>query len=376
MLPLQAFASETQYDIIFPFSEPYVNENQGYIVYECKDSNGNYSYYLYYITCFPVDYSNESSNSPVSTPMFTVLAPTVSGDTTIFNVAVRMDSQFSYFAQGTFYYTSGRPFYQDPVYQASGGLLVNISYGIPSKYTLTNYYCKGPWQTQGGIVPFDPTLKVGFLGDDSNYYNQLQEIITNLSTLHSDNLDLINKFVSVINALSTLHNDNVEQTSKLAELIKLLIENNSDNEHMLLKLADLLADTNSLVDITDSILTYCKIYLPNIEEVLWYIDNELFTVIEKLDKIIDLLQPDTEVNVSTLDPSNFNEYNKAEQSLLDNSNVDVSGALNVEIDQNALLFIWPLAERVLNTHPQVIGLVFTMLSISLVALILGRRGGA
>lgn len=376
MLPLQAFATETQYDIIFPFSEPYVNENQGYIVYECRDSNGNYFYYLYYVTCFPVDYATEASNAPVSTPLFTVLAPTVSSNSTTFNVAVRMDSQYSYFAQGTFFYTSGQPYYQDPVYQSSGGLLVNLSYGIPSKQTLTNYYCKGPWQTQGGIVPFDPTLKVGFLGDDSNYYNQLQDIITKLSTLHSDNLDLINKFVSVINALSTLHTDNVEQTSKLAELITLLIENNSDNEQMLIKLADLLADTNSLVDITDSILTYCKIYLPNIEEVLWYIDTELLTVIEKLDKIIDLLQPDTEVNVSTLDPSNFNEYNKAEQSLLDSSNVDVSGAMNVEIDQNALLFIWPLAERVLNTHPQVIGLVFTMLSISLVALILGRRGGA
>lgn len=351
LIPLSSYAAETDYDVIFPFAEPYVNENQGYIVYECKDSNGNYSYYLYYITCFPVDYAKESSNAPVSTPMFTVLAPSVSSNLTTFNVAVRMDSQYSYFAQGTFYYTSGQPFYQDPIYQSSGGLLVNITYGIPSKQTLTNYYCRGPWQTQGGVVPFDPTLKVGFLGDDSNYYNQLQQIITNLATLHSDNIEQVNKLVNIINSLVQLHSDNVDQLNKLIEILTV------DNK------------INSILN---------RIYEYLIEEqsfVLTDIDFLLMDTNTKLDTIIDLLQPDTDVNVSKVDPSNFNEYNKAEQSLLDNNNVDVSSALKVEVDQNALLYIWPLAEEVLNTHPQVIGLVFTILSISIVALVLGRKGG-
>lgn len=373
MFPPSAFAVD--YDVVFPFAEPYVNENQGYIVYECKDADGNYRYYLYYITCFPVDYASESSNAPVSTPIFTVLAPNVSRDLSVFNVAVRMDSQYSYFAQGTFYYTSGQPFYQDPIYQSSGGLLVNISYGIPSAVTLTNYYCRGPWQTQGGVVPFDPTLKVGFNGDDSNYYSQLQEIITKLSTLHSDNVDVVNKFVEAINNLSTLHADNVEQLSKLAEVINLLVQNNSDNVQMLEKLAEILSDTSSIETITSNLLYTLRLYFPQFLDVLYYIDDELLTCIDKLNKIIDLLQPDTEVNVSKVDSSNFNEYNKAEQSLLDTSNVDVSGAMNVEINQQALLYIWPLLENCLNTNPKVIGLTFTILAISLVALILGRKGG-
>ena len=92
-----------------------------------------------------------------------------------------------------------------------------------------------------------------------------------------------------------------------------------------------------------------------------------------LKNIRDYLKETVSHNLTSPDTSNMDGYIDTENSLLDNSNVDLSDVVKVEVNQNALTVIWDLVQGVFDQSGKVFGMVLTVLSLGLVAMVLGRK---
>ena len=142
-----------------------------------------------------------------------------------------------------------------------------------------------------------------------------------------------------------------------------------------------------MVDIK-AVLSEMNIVLANIDSEVELINSRVYSIMsyirrdivpdveeirERLNAILDLLNQNVSNNLTSPDTSDLDGYLDAENSLLNNSNVDVSDVVKVEVNQNALTVIWDLVQGVFDQSGKVFGMVLTVLSLGLVAMVLGRK---
>lgn len=184
--------------------------------------------------------------------------------------------------------------------------------------------------------------------NSSNYTSLLLDIISDLTLLHEDNVDQVDKLVEIINGVVQLHSDNLE---------------------ILEEFATLLSDTAYIKDVLDLI---CNYLYDDLNFMLWELDFQLMDINTRLDTIIEILRSSGESNLTSPDSSNVDDYYEIEQGLINRTDVDVSNVVNVQIDQNAMSFTWNLLDTIMNSNGKVFGMTLTVLSLGIIALILGR----
>lgn len=185
---------------------------------------------------------------------------------------------------------------------------------------------------------------------DTNYTSQLDDIISNLNSLDTSLESFYTDFKTVLNQLQGT-------TVAILRNLETIVQNTDEVEGLLSDVFDILSNMyGSLLNI--------EYYVP-------YIYEELSAVNAKLQQIINLLKVEAP-STTKYDNSDLDNYYDAENGLLQNSDVDVGSAVQVEINQNALTVIWDFVERALNSHGKVFGMVLTILSLGIIALILGR----
>lgn len=146
----------------------------------------------------------------------------------------------------------------------------------------------------------------------------------------------------------------------------------------------MLNDLDALVQNTDEIeskldglatlLTNIENWVYYIYEYTLYIYDELLTVNTKLQQILDILnvQGENGEKLTQPDNSDMDNYYDIENGLISGDTSDVGGAVDVQINQNAMSTIWDIVERAVNSNPKVFGMIITILSLGIIALILGR----
>lgn len=186
---------------------------------------------------------------------------------------------------------------------------------------------------------------------DSDYTSQLDDIISSLNSLDTSLDSFHSDFTTVLNQLSGT-------VIAVLRNLETIVQNTDEVEGLLSDVFDILSSMyGSLLNI--------EYYVP-------YIYEELSGINTKLQQILNILKAEGEAEFSEPDTSGLNGYYDSENSLLNDDNVDVSGAIDVQINQQAMSTIWDLVDRFLNVNPKVIGAVITVLSLGILALILGR----
>ncbi len=257
-----------------------------------------------------------------------------------------------------------------------------------------NIYGSYAQLTSDMINTYIPEFSVTY-GDDtslSDVSSTLTEINNNLLQLHSDNL-IFKEDVEYIQSQLTqyfelLHSDNVSINNSIMDAIVWLdfisdqLNDFSDRVH-----TDLEASRLLLVDIK-SVLSEMNIVLANIDSTTSTINQRVYAIYQNLQRhiipdleevraniksILNLLNQSVSNNLTSPDTSDMDGYIDTENSLLDNSNVNVSDVVQVEVNQNALTFIWSLVQQIFDSNGKVFGMVLTVLSLGLVAMVLGRK---
>lgn len=146
-----------------------------------------------------------------------------------------------------------------------------------------------------------------------------------------------------------------------------------------------LDDLDSLVENTDEIEGILKdevvTYLESMDNWLLNINDwtmlsymELYEIHSIIDKILQALTAEGENGEKLTQPDNsdMDNYYDMENGLIGGDSCDVNGAVQVQINKNAMSTIWDLVDRAINSNSKVFGMIITVLSLGIIALILGR----
>lgn len=319
------FVSAADYNFVFNISEPVVDNWTGYVIQ--PRSNYNYSSIsadLYFWVISPLgDYS--------------LSFPTVN----YFYTGSSVVLQFSSSASDESYFCT---IYQTTHYDnGSGAVTVRDSFVINNSVTREFTINKGNydifWRPQfKNIVSPDeswPTSGSSYSitwGDDVAFYNELIEVN--------------NKLTDLINGLD-LTNEQLEQTySLLSEYLKKIFGS---------------------LDTIDWTLTEFYDYF------YWYAAAVEFDVHKILTLLETLVNGTEEFTESSTLSDEQNELNRVEDELLNNEDAsDAQNSINVDINENAMGYVWNLITQFLQSNPKVFGLVISVLSLGIIALILNR----
>lgn len=351
-----------------PSDKPTVTGNSGYIemLFEDKYSGWRYVHVYSWFFSPTVDSSSDYYNySEVIKPSLTLSSD---GVAFVFDLPDNITGNLCLTS------VDSEGWYQLASYDIPDGGTISFDF-FPSGRALVGHHCYGALEYINYKSYANPLNFVVNYSSDAVITHQLNGLLATLkslsSSIDSNNTQLQTKLDSIIIAFSSLdssldsfHDDYI---SKMTELF--------------LYLDDYLDYFETLIENTDEVEPFLSImvdYLANIQmycEEIWYmtvyINEELISINSKLQQIIDLLKVEPP-STTKYDNSDLDNYYDAENGLLQNSDVDVGSAVQVEINQNALTVIWDFVERALNSHGKVFGMVLTILSLGIIALILGR----
>ncbi len=216
-----------------------------------------------------------------------------------------------------------------------------ISYSDAPSFTL-NY---------GNVDFYSPV----FLGCNFSAYNSSDYIYSTdyYNIVWGDDRALYEELLDVSDKISDLINGLDLTNEQLTDLYTLL------NDY----LSKINKNTNSLVSLLDQF--YYEWY-----QWTWTEQEFYDRIIELLEQLIEGTEEFTES--STLSDEQ-NELNRVEDELLNNEAAsDAQEDIKVEVNENALSFIWDFISRFFNANPKLMGLVVSILSLGIIALILNR----
>lgn len=360
--PLFAFADEVpSYNI--PFSQPQVTEDSGYIEVLFERPSDGYRYIRLFQ--WQTTVASDWTELDIPVPLFL----TINKNGYI---------QFKFEANPESIYYSVISIY-DSRLQTDGHFNVwqNLSdEGIVNRYldyddnvVSFNIYGSYAQLSSNMTDSYLPKFTVTYGSDTSmtDIFNRLVDISEKLLQLHNDNVLLrsdleyisgqLNSFYEQMKSDFDLANKNIYNIANYLYTIISQLNAFSDRIH---------SDLISVYTALDFLLQDFRSIMPYYE----WIDQDLLEILDRLDRLLEM---QGNVEQTTVDNSNIDNALDIENSLLDNSNVDVSDVVNVEVNQNALTVIWDLVEKFLNSNGKVFGMVLTVLSLGLVAMILGRK---
>lgn len=405
MCPISAFAVSTVYAM--PFSQPTVTPYSGYIECLWKSSSSS----SYFVSVHTWNYTPLNNDDRVSDDNFPAISLTRNSSSLKLTLSRYYDNSGRYsFSDMTS---------QDFVYYSS---LVNDAYPTRetlfsfSGYSLAGVHIYGSYDEFNDLNSYsDADFTVSYSSDsstihllfelissvdslatvlnDPDYTQQLNSIITALNNIdYSDELYSIEQSLGDItdfnaglgqmltanlSRLVTLGNNMLDELKKISGNTETIVSSLEVLSSCLDSMLDKLDDINQgLVDIFQFLETWI-IDIDNWLSELYWIEldsnSKLYEIKDTLDAILNLLNKYSDVTFPSRDNSDLSEYFDIEHSLLDDSNIDVSEVFgDVTLNSNALQVIFGTFDDILNVHPKIIGFVILILSLGLVALILGR----
>lgn len=318
-------AVDSNYTFNFLVPNPAINFD-GYVIVPIKLSNGD-------ITADMFFWEISSSHTIDGTDVSTI------GDLQVNVIVENSNIHFEFLtsdSNSTFIVT----LYQS---RANGTLPIQ-------KHTTSFVSSSSPFQPSlGGVTYYKCTDFSGVLRLTNNTRNTIS-----YDTSFSDNNAELNELIKVnehfVSMLSKQDYTN-EQLASLLEQFNYLLE--------------------SVYNIDYFVFTFVDEYWRQ------FADNDFpqhtYAITSRLDKIYQLLNKKGETEQTTVDSSKVDEYLDIEQSLLHND--EAESALNefdISIDGQAYSFIWDFITDCFNSHPEVFGLVITILTLGIIALILNR----
>lgn len=256
-----------------------------------------------------------------------------------------------------------------------------ISFNIYGNYTnLTSNLVSG----------YLPKFTVTY-GDDtslSDVSSSLTEINNTLVQIHNDNLATLDEISAIQDGLTRylelLHQDfgviedSLTEANVWLDFISDQLNDFSDRIHndlsnILTGINQVNAKLEEVKTKLDSISNYLRLQWMLMDKYYAQYKTHLANIQYYISQIKDALLDGPDSNLTSPDTSNMDGYIDTENSLLDNSNVDVSDVVQVEVNQNALSFIWSLVQKIFDSNGKVFGMVLTVLSLGLVAMVLGRK---
>lgn len=243
-----------------------------------------------------------------------------------------------------------------------------------SSYALIGFHCYGPRNHLTSTGPLE-TFLVSY-SSDAVVTHQLNAVIANFKTLldlvddeiYSDELQTIIDNLTSLD--SSVSNFEAEYKSQMTKLFGYLDSFLSDLDSIIENTDEIESKLDDLWDLLFNIYNSVS----NIEYYMPYVYGELIDINSKLQKIIDALNSkgSNEEKLTQPDNSDMDNYYDIENGLISGDTNDVGGAVNVQINQNAMATIWDFVERAVNSNPKVFGMIITILSLGIIALILGR----
>lgn len=230
--------------------------------------------------------------------------------------------------------------------------LTNTSYYPNAVLSRCNYF-SGCHVTNfaSGIANFTYTC---IFGSDVSFYEKLTSINSN-----------------IVLAISKLDRIDSDLNSVLSHFVNLLAKVDYTNEQLdeiVLKFSELLEVSYSIQSsLDDFIYVYFDTFMYQT-----FPDN-MNEIISRLDALLRQLNKQGDLEQTTVDTSNIDNYVDIEQSLVNND--EAESAINdfdVSISGKAYSFIWDLITRIFNSHSEVFGLVIAILTLGFIALLLNR----
>lgn len=266
---------------------------------------------------------------------------------------------------------------QDPI--------VNVNFTSPTTYTLSFHYLGSdpigvyvneistqyPRSNVGtfSVINYDDSLSISYGHPYNTYmYPQLYSGITQIT---SDS-NYLSRFPLNSYRVIWSNNDTFSQLSSiLNHFDSLLDKTDYTNEQleMLLEQFESLLETVNNIDFS---LNEFVFYYWN-EFTITDLPSHFYGIYSRLDKIYNLLNKKGEVEQTTVNSDNFNEFNNLEQGLINNEDANSAiGSFDVSIDGESYSFIWSIITEFFTSHSAVIGLVIALLTLGFIALILNR----
>lgn len=357
--PSFAFAAQTCY---IPFSQPQLTDNSGYIEVLFEEADGDR-----YIRLFQWQTTVASDWTELDLPVPLFLTINRNG---YIQFQFEANPESIYYSVITIY----DPYYDSEVHfnvwqNLSDEGKVNRYLDYDDNIVSFNIYGSYAKLSSNMTNSHMPAFNVTYGSDTTmtDIFNKLVDISEKLLQLHNDNVLLrgdleyisqqLNSFYEKVSSDFDLANHNLSNIVLRLERIIEQLDAFSDRVH---------SDLISVYTVLDFLLQDFRSIMPYYE----WIDMDLLEIIDRLDRLLEM---QGNVEQTTVDNSNIDNALDIENSLLDNSNVDVSDVVNVEVNQNAMTVIWELVEKFLNSHGKVFGMVLTVLSLGLVAMVLGRK---
>ena len=328
-----SFSASAYVDFVYNFNieEPCSDSLSGYVIQPFMDSDRSTIAYIYFWTITPNN-SNTSTEVPVSSYTYNSSSKTA---TLSFSTGNQTDSYLVSLWVSTSSNSNVRLIESK-----------NISYSSVLSFTIR------PGSFDYFLTPKFKNLSLGDTlptGRTETYYYTFNTG----SVIYYELINTYNKLIEVCYSLD-LSND------KLTELIELL--------------NDILADTDNISKKMNSIYNYLSITLDqDIKQMLgwesWFesFDYYLSLLVEYL------MGPEEGFTQSPTLPPNQDEYNKVEDELLNNEDAsDAQNSIDIQINENAMSYIWDLITQFLQANSKVFGLFISVLSLGIIALILNR----
>lgn len=368
MCPISAFAAPDSY-YYFPYSRPTVTPYSGYVELLFEDVSSGYTF-VDVISWFFTPYVDTSVSTfvPSDRPevrfvrnesqfrLGLTTQPGVSGNVSYVRVDTMGNHNFGYmdipdddgiryfnFNWGSNFELIGVHYYGDFTSFDNTDTFVNEEFYVT--YGDESVFAYGLNQVISALYSLID------ITDSDAYKTQLDTIISNLNSFEGS----FDEFVSYYKTQMT---DILRLTNLILDKLDTLIDQTDDVEGFL-----------EAISVT---LSQLEMYMFDVWLEQFTHTSELQAVNQKLQTIIEILQSKGESDLTQPDTSNLDGYYDIENSLLDDSNIDPSQVLNIELNQNALSAIWNLVDRVLNVNPKVFGAVIIILALGILALILGR----
>ena len=216
------------------------------------------------------------------------------------------------------------------------------------------------------VVSYDSVCRFSATyGNDIKFYDP---VYMGVSSLGFDEIPSSYGSYSVLWSDDTAFYDElISASSKLTDLINGLDLTNEQLEETYSLLSDYLKkiyqNTDSMTAILDQL--YYDFYYWT-----WTVDEHHERIIQLLEQLIEGTEEYTES--STLSDEQ-NELNRVEDELLNNEAAsDAQNDIKVEINENAMSYIWDLITSFLSSNPKVFGLFISILSLGIIALVLNR----
>ena len=372
MCPTFAFAAAP---LLFDVAEPFVSNTTGYmaVLGERVDLNNDRRGYIVFYSIAPVT-SGEGA---------------VNGDTCIFKINSINHNVIKYSIVGdpntTYNFTYG-VIHQDGTCQNIAtftftGDYSNHSITFHSQLKVVAIDCHGYFNNTALGSSF-PTFEYLFTPNKYEYL-QLSSIFQALVGLGDLTIEEVELLESIVSNSSDIESAIKDIKTVFSEKLDTII---SDNAYFKERLIEMINYLHSIDAHSVDILEWLSVIYTDFCDIYFLLEEDLLLILDAVDdlegytdevedllrQIVDLLNSSGSSDLTAPDTSQLDNYYEIEQGLINRSDVDVSNAVNVQIDQNAMAVTWNLIDSILNSNGKVFGLFLTVLSLGIIALILGR----